>query len=133
MKNLPVLSGWEPEALRDEARALRVRAQRVSEGAWCQGYAATDADGESAGPERDPSAVCFCAGTHIDYFTPHPILGVELIEQCVLTERTKRAGRWNIPSWNDMKGRKAYQVARAFRAAAARAERYAAILDRVPA
>lgn len=131
MKNLsPPL--WTPDELRAEAEALRQRAQRISDGAWCQHYAATDGEGNMAGPERDPSAKCFCAGTHIDYFTPHPRLGTMLVNQALRTEITNPTVA--VVAWNDAKRRKAYQVARAFRAAAARGERYARILDsEVPA
>ncbi len=144
MKNLPVISGWEPEQYRAEAEALRERADRVMAGKWCQGAAARDANGfkvdlgcaastDELRPEIVIEGVCFCMGTHLDYFTPHPHLGAELVEQIALPEPVKRKGLWNISKWNDAKHRKAYQVARAFRAAAARAERYATILERVPA
>lgn len=136
MKNLPIISGWEPEQYRWEASALRRQAESVLAGKWCQGAAAFTADGEdlTADP-RDiiTEGVCFCAGSHIDYFTPYPILGAQVVDQArgVYESLDKR----HIVAWNDTPGRKAYQVARAFRAAAARAERYARILEaeRVPA
>lgn len=139
MKSLPIISGWEIEQYREEAEALRRQADSVLAGKWCQAAAARDQEGRSVPVLQEDGdynlalpaeATRYCMGSHLDYFTPHAVLGLELIEQ-VIPELVAR----HIPQWNDKVGRKAYQVARAFRAAAARAERYAAILEaeQVPA